>query len=129
MQISRVINTQLPRGLAIVAAVFGAMTLFAASSVLGGFGRDAAGSVVSFVLWGNLVLGIAYIAAAYLLWTSSPLARPLAFAISGATVLIAVAFVVTASSGTPVEPRTGIALAFRAGFWLVIGLLAPKRPS
>lgn len=129
MQKKRVTNTRLNRGLAIVGAVFGAMTLFAAGSVLGGFGRDAAGSVVSFVLWGNLFLGVAYIAAAYLLWTSSPLARPLAFAISGATVLVAIAFVVTASGGTPVEPRTGIALAFRAGFWLAIGLLAPKRPS
>jgi hypothetical protein len=29
-------------------------------------------------------------------------------------------FIFAALTGTPVEPRTAIALPFRAGFWLVI---------
>lgn len=120
-------NMRRNRGLSIAAALFGLMTILAAGNVLTGHGRDLAGDVVGFVLWANLLLGFGYVVAAALLWRSSPKARPLAFAIAGATVVVAVAFALVAANGTPVEPRTGAALAFRAFVWLVIGLLAPRR--
>jgi hypothetical protein len=115
------------RATAIVAGLFGAMTLFASGSVLFGPSPEVAGNTVPFVLWTNFVAGFAYVAAAVALWRGSPLARPMALAIAGVTALAALGFVAVLVAGTPVEPRTAAALAFRTLFWVAVALVAPRR--
>ena len=116
------------RIVAVAAALFGGMTVFAASSVLSGADGGRAGATVALVLWTNLALGFAYIVAAVLLLLGSAYARPLAFAIAALTALAAAGFAWVAAGGAPVEPRTAAALAFRIAFWLGVALLAPRRP-
>ncbi|HHS94901.1 MAG TPA: hypothetical protein ENK63_06165 [Rhodobacterales bacterium] len=114
------------RILSLVAGLFGAVTIFAASMVLFGPGAALAGHTVALVLWVNLALGPVYILAAILLWRGHRGARPLAFAIAALTGLAALGFALAALRGAPVEPRTAGALALRIGFWLVFALRAPR---
>lgn len=105
------------RIIAVAAGIFGLVTILAAATVISGQDNGLAGRVVPFVVQANLVLGVVYVAAAALIWRESPKAAPLALAIAGATVLVALGFAYTAARGTPFEPRTVAALAFRAGVW------------
>lgn len=120
---------RLRRGLAVVAGVFGLVTIFAAGGVLTGPGASLAGNTVALVLWTNLVLGPFYIVAAVLLWRAHPAARPLALFIAGLTGVAALGFAVVALRGVAVEPRTGAALALRILFWLALARLAPGRAA
>lgn len=115
--------------LAVVAAIFGAVTVFAAGSVLLGGGSDLAGATVSFVLWTNLILGFAYVGAAALLIHQSVWAGRLALVIVAVTLLAALGFAAEAMRGTPVEPRTAGALALRVAFWLLVAWAAPRGSS
>ncbi|GGD28983.1 hypothetical protein GCM10011358_11370 [Sinisalibacter lacisalsi] len=124
-------NFQNPRSpitgvMALVAAGFGLLTIFAAGAVLFGPGRDLAGATIPFVLWANLILGFGYIAAAVLLFNRSPWAWRLALAIAAATLIAALGFAVEAMRGTQVEPRTAVALGFRVAFWLLVALFARR---
>lgn len=102
------------------------MTVAASSGVLFGpeTARELAGDVVPFVVRFNFLAGFAYLAAAPGLWRGRPWGRALAIAIALATAGAGLAFAVAALSGTPVEPRTGAALAFRFAVWSAIAALA-----
>jgi hypothetical protein len=113
------------RPLAIVAALFGGLTILSGGLALFGpkEAKDAAGDIVPFVLGFNFGAGFAYLVAALALWFGHPAARPLAWLIALATLAVFAAFLWAALSGTPYELRTLGAMTLRAGFWLVVALL------
>ncbi|WP_374390961.1 hypothetical protein [Tabrizicola sp.] len=110
------------RPAALAAAVFGALTILSGGLVLFGTeaARQAAGNAVPFVVIFNTAAGFAYLVAAAALWRNHPSARWIALAIGLSTLAVLAGFVLVALTGTPVEPRTAIALPVRAGFWLAI---------
>lgn len=112
-----------------IAGVFGLATLSASSSVLFGpdTARELAGDVVPFVVWFNFLAGFAYLAAAVGLWRGHLWGHRLAIAIALATVAAGLAFAYVALSGAPVEPRTGMALAFRFAVWTTLAALSHPR--
>lgn len=115
-------SPQWTRPVAVVAALFGALTVFSGSMVLFGpeAAQRAAGAAVPFVVKFNTSAGFAYLIGAAALWRNHPAARGIALAIGVATLLVLAGFAVTALTGAPTELRTAIALPFRAAFWLVI---------
>lgn len=119
-------RARIPTVLALAAAVFGVVTVFAAGTVLFGPGSDLAGATIPFVLWTNLILGFAYVGVAVLLFIHSPWAWRLALTIAAVTLLTALGFAAETIRGTPVEPRTAVALALRVAFWLLVAWAAPR---
>lgn len=117
------------RPVAIVAALFGGLTILSGGSVLFGpeAARRAAGNAVPFVVIFNTAAGFAYLAAAVALWMNHPAARPLALAIGVATLVVLAGFALAALTGAAVELRTAIALPFRAAFWLAIAWALGRR--
>ncbi len=113
------------RPVAVVAGLFGALTLFSGGMALFGppEAQKAAGNAVPFVLQFNFLAGFAYLAGAAALWFRHPLARPLALTIAVATLAVFAVFLVAVFNGTPFEPRTVGAMVLRSGFWLTIGLM------
>ena len=107
---------------AIIAVVFGGMTLFSGGSVLfiDGPARVAAGHYVPFVLWFNFAAGFAYILAGVglLLWRGW--AVSLAMFIAVATLVVFAGFGLHIWLGGDYEQRTIGAMALRSTVWLVI---------
>lgn len=114
------------RAAAIVAAVFGALTILSGGAVL--FGEpdatEAAGNVVPFVLWFNFVAGFAYVAAAIGLWRATRWGAWTAIAIAAATALVFALFGVHIASGALYEMRTVWAMTLRTILWTGIAALA-----
>ena len=92
------------RPAALVAAVFGALTIFSGSMVLvwPRAAQDLAGNAVPSVVIFNTAAGFAYLAGAVALWRNHPAARPIALAIGVATLMVLAGFAVTALTGAPV---------------------------
>ncbi len=118
------------RPVAVIAMIFGALTLFSGGTALfgGAAEKTLAGNVVPFVLWFNFLAGFVYIYAANALWTYAPTAKSIALILGFATLTIFGLFLVKVAGGTPFEMRTIGAMTLRSGFWLVIGLALPKTP-
>jgi hypothetical protein len=114
---------------ALAAALFGGLTIVSGSLVLFGpaSAQRAAGNVVPFVVIFNTAAGFAYLVGAFTLWRNHPAARWIALVIAGATVAVLAAFAIRALTGTPIEPRTAVALPFRAAFWAVIAWVAGRQ--
>lgn len=114
--------------LAVVAVLFGALTVFSGARALFGdaAARAAVGNAVDFVLWFNFLAGFAYVAAGLGLWLGQPWARHLATALALATALVALAFGAHVLGGGAYEPRTVGALALRLGFWVVVAVVAHR---
>lgn len=121
-------TTRILKPLAVVAVVFGALTVFSGARALLGdaAARAAVGNAVDFVLWFNFVAGFAYVAAGVGLWLGRPWARHLAVGLALATALVAAAFGVHVLSGGAFEMRTVGALALRLGFWVVVAAVARR---
>ena len=109
---------------AVVAVVFGAVTVFAGGNVLFGSGAKAAGSYVPFVVWFNFLAGFAYVAAGFGLWNARPWATALALGLAVLTALVFAAFGAYAGSGGAFEPRTVAAMTLRTALWTFIAVLA-----
>lgn len=128
-------STRWLRGVAVLAAVFGLMTIKEGGTVLfgGAAARAAAGAYVPFVLWFNFLAGFAYVIAAIGLWRRARWAAWLATGIALATALTFAAFGVHVLAGGDYELRTALAMALRTTVWLVIAALAwrqlPGRPA
>lgn len=115
-------SSRFMKAAAIVAMVFGALTIISGGRAL--FGGADMGAVVPFVLWFNFLAGFAYVAAGLGLWLRLPWAAPLAIAIVAATSLVFIAFLVYVSRGQPWEARTMGAMIFRILVWIWIAKVA-----
>jgi hypothetical protein len=114
-----------PRGAilaAVVALIFGGMTLFSGGSVLfiDGPARVAAGHYVPFVLWFNFVAGFAYISAGVGLFLWRDWAVSLAMLIAVATVRVFAGLGLHIWLGGDYEQRPLAAMTLRSTVWLVI---------
>jgi len=107
---------------AVVAIVFGLMTLQSGGMVL--FGPDAAqraaGEVVPFVLWFNFLSGIAYVAAGVGLWRMARWGFHVSAGLVIAIAVVFAAFGVHVAGGGAFEARTLYALVFRFVVWIAI---------
>lgn len=114
------------RTLAVLAVVFGALTVFSGGRALfgGAQAQAAVGAAVGFVLWFNFCAGFAYVLAGVGLWRPQRWAAVLALLIAGGTALVALAFGVHVARGGAYETRTVGALALRLGFWALAAALA-----
>lgn len=105
--------------LAVIALVFGVMTVFSGGSVLFGPGpaHDLAGNIFPLVVWFNFLAGFIYIFAAVGIWRGAYWALMLSFIIAAATAVVAIFFTYQVSQGATFEARTVGALILRIGFW------------
>jgi hypothetical protein len=119
-------KTWMLRTAAVVAGLFGVLTIRTGGSVLfGGIeARTAAGDVVPFVLWFNFLAGFAYIAGAIGLWMGRPWGAWTAIAIAAATALVFALLGVHAALGGAFEMRTVWAMTLRTVLWSAIAALA-----
>ena len=115
-----------PRAVALVAVVFGLMTIKEGGMTLSGdeAAVEAAGNYVPFVLWFNFAAGFAYVAAGIGLWLQERWAVWLAAAIAAATALTFAAFGAHISTGGAYERRTVIAMSLRTLVWVTIAAIA-----
>lgn len=116
--------------LAMLAVIFGVMTILSGGSVL--FGDDGvralAGDVVSVVLWVNFLAGFAYVIAGLGIWMRARWAFPLAVLIVGATLAAGLYFTLAVLTGAAFEMRTVGALALRVSIWAAIAIaIRPRR--
>lgn len=118
------------RPVAVIAGLFGMLTVFSGGMVLfgGSAVKAAAGDAVPMVLWFNFLAGFAYIVGAVALYSFSPLAQKIAWMIGGCTLLIFALLIALIVFGTPFEGRTIGAMVLRSGFWLAIAVALTKAP-
>lgn len=111
--------------LALIAVVFGVMTIISGGRALFGDeqARAAVGNAVPFVLWFNFLAGFAYIFTGIGLWKKCHWAKTASIAIAGCTALIGVAFIAVVLRGSAYESRTAGALLLRLTFWTVTAFL------
>jgi len=110
---------------AIIAILFGGLTIFSGGSVI--FLSEparAAGNVVPFIVWFNFLAGFAYIIAGIGLFQWRRWGINLAMIIAMLTLLASFGLALHILQGGAFEMRTVIAMAFRFFLWAVIALLA-----
>jgi hypothetical protein len=112
------------RAAALVAAVFGVLSIFSGGRVLFGDGAAAAGNYVPYIVWFNFAAGFAYVAAAMGLWLRRPWAAGLAAAIALLTALAFAALGGHIAAGAAYEMRTVAAMTLRLVLWIGIAGLA-----
>jgi hypothetical protein len=117
------------RPVAIIAGVFGVMTIFSGGSVLFGpqSAQAVAGDFVPYVVWVNFLSGFLYCIAAVGLWLGQGWARILAWAIAAVTATAVLALLVQVMAGKPFEMRTVGALALRFGLWAAIAMALQRQ--
>ena len=115
--------------IAVVAVVFGLLTIKAGGAVIfvDGADRQAAGDYVPFVLWFNFLAGFVYIIAGTGLWLQKRWAVKLSVLIAVATVIIYALFGLHIFGGGLYEKRTIIAMSLRSVVWAVIAILAHRK--
>lgn len=119
---------------AIIALIFGALTLKSAFLVLfttGTFHQEA-GNYVPFVVWFNGFAGIFYLIAGFGLFTQRKWVTKLSMTMALATLLVFILFGLHIINGGLYEQQTIAAMSVRSGVWILISLLAwfkISRPS
>ncbi len=116
------------RGIAIVAIVFGAITIKEGGSVLfiDGEARQSAGAYVPFVLWFNFIAGFAYIVGGVGLFMNKRWSGALAIVIAVSTLVIFGFFIFHIYGGGAYETRTVAAMSIRSAIWTMTALIAWK---
>ena len=109
---------------AVVAVLFGAVTVFAGGNVLFGSGAKTAGNYVPFVVWFNFLAGFAYVAAGIGLWQTRRWGTALAATLAVLTALVFAAFGAYVGNGGAYEARTVAAMTVRTALWTFIAALA-----
>jgi hypothetical protein len=119
-------NVWMLRAAAIVAALFGALTIRSGGAVLFGApeAAQAAGDAVRLVVWFNYIAGFAYVAAAIGLWRARRWGAWAAIGIAAATAAVFALFGIHAATGGAFEMRTVWAMTLRTGLWSGIAALA-----
>ena len=109
---------------AIIAVIFGVMTIKSGGSVLfiNGEARLAAGNYVDFVLWFNFLAGFFYVLTGIGIWLEKAWAAKAAITIVALTFLVFAAFGVHILNGGEYEQRTVIAMSVRTLLWAVIAV-------
>ncbi len=117
------------RILAVVAMVFGGLTIFSGGRALFGSAQAqaAVGNAVGFVLWFNFLAGFAYVLTGIGLLQRRPWAARAAFMLALATALVTAAFALHVLTGGAYEMRTVGALALRLGFWVLVAMVAKRQ--
>lgn len=112
--------------MAIIAIAFGVLTLYSGGAILVSDGpeRAAAGAYVPFVLWFNVIAGLAYIIAGIGLYSWRKWAVNLSILLAVATLLVFAAFGVYIMTGGSYEVRTIVAMTLRSTVWLTIASFA-----
>jgi hypothetical protein len=121
-------KTHMPKIIAAVAVVFGALTILSGGTVLfgGDAARSAAGATVPFVLWFNFLSGFAYVVAGIGLAFGQGWAVKLAIGLALAIAVIFAAFGLYVLQGGAYEMRTVGALTLRLSVWVIIAAWARK---
>jgi hypothetical protein len=109
---------------ALVAVLFGVVTVFAGGSVIFGSGAKAAGNYVPFVVWFNFLAGFVYVAAGVGLWRARRWGTAFAVGLAVLTALVFAAFGAYVGSGAAYEARTVVAMTVRTALWTFIAALA-----
>lgn len=119
----------LVKGAAVVAVLFGVLTIVSGGRTLfgGEATRQAAGAIVPFVLRFNFAAGFAYVVAGAGLWSRRRWSVSLAASIALATALVFAAFGVHVSTGGAYEARTVGAMALRTLAWAGIAWIGYRR--
>lgn len=108
------------KSLAVVAVVFGVLTVLSGGRAL--FGGEeaerAAGASVSFVLWFNFVAGFVYVVCGLGLWQRQRWSAQLAVVIAATTTLVFAGFGVHVLTGGAYEARTVGAMTLRTLVWV-----------
>lgn len=119
-------SNKIIKWLAIVALLFGALTIASGARALFGAAetKAALGDVVPFVLWFNFLAGFVYVVAGAGLLARKQWGVYAAMFLAIATVLVFVAFGVHVVGGGAFEARTVGALTLRSSFWIVVAMLA-----
>lgn len=112
------------RAAALIAAVFGAATIFSGGRVLFGEGAAGAGDYLPYIVWFNFLAGFAYVAAGIGLWLRQPWAAGMSLALALLTALSFAALGGHIAAGAAYEMRTVAATALRTGLWMAIAGLA-----
>lgn len=117
------------KGIALLAAAFGVLTLFSSGNVLFGAddARELAGAYVPFVVWFNFLAGFFYVLAGIGIWLGRSWAFGLSALIAATTAATALAFGIQVLQGSAFEMRTVGALALRTGFWAAIAFWLYRR--
>lgn len=112
--------------IALVAVVFGIMTLKGGGTVLFGdeAARIAAGNYVPWLLWFNFISGFVYIAAGIGLWLQQRWAHRLSIGLVAAIAIAYALFGLHIYSGGAYEQRTLIAMSARLVVWLAIASIS-----
>ncbi len=110
---------------AIVAVLFGVLTVFSGGSVIfSSSSAQAAGNYVPFVVWFNFLAGFAYVIAGIGLYQWRYWAVYLSIAIALATLLVFAGLGFYIMQGGVFEMRTVFAMIFRSMVWITISMLA-----
>jgi hypothetical protein len=111
---------------AIVAVLFGALTVWAGGRALFGgvAARAEVGNAVGFVLWFNFLCGFFYVLAGVGLFFWTRWAAPLSAAIAMTTLLVFAAFGWHVARGGAFEMRTVWAMTLRSAVWIAIAVSA-----
>ena len=113
---------------AVIAAVFGMMTVFAGGNVIfSEAGAQAAGAVIPFVVWFNFLAGFAYVAAAVGIWQGERWGALLSIALVVAYLAVDGLLARHVLTGGEYEPRTLYAMTFRTVGWMFIAAWAYRR--
>ena len=112
------------RAAALVAALFGAATIFSGGRVLFADGAEATGSYAPCIVWFNLLAGFAYVAAGIGLWRRKPWAAGMSLGLALLTALFFAALGGHIAAGAAYEMRTVAAMALRTLLWMAIAALA-----
>ena len=112
--------------MAVVAILFGGLTLYSGGSTL--FNPDvnaAAGNYIGFVLWFNFLAGFAYITAGVWLLKWNLCGVRLSGVIAGATLLVFLAMgIYVIQFDGAYEAKTVGAMVLRSSVWLLIAVLS-----
>lgn len=111
---------------AIIAMLFGALTVVSGGSVIFNLGQaqQAAGQYLPFVVWFNFLAGFAYSLAGIGLFLWRRWAVTLSLIIAAATLVTFAVFGLQVLMGAEFEPRTVGAMVLRSGLWVVIAFVA-----